>query len=854
VSEEPHSGSGGGGGPKGSSKPKVVPLPQRREVSEKHLANLRASGLTDDTIKLAELYSENNHRALATIVQRKTWASLRGSALVIPFYLPGGSEPHAYRVRPSNPQTEHRGRKVRQRKYDQAEEHGVLVYFTPRARAARWYTDAPRTLFWTEGEKKSLVLDQLGLACVGLTGVWNWGDKKHRDATGEERLHPTIRDHAIVAGRHHIICFDGDARDNEQVMLAAARLCGVLRAAGAVSVRFVCPPSLEQKGIDDYFVAHGGEVTLALLQSAVDLEPADPKSPLQRVTKLKVMRDAPLSATLLMPEGYSIERDVSLWRAALDEKHGDVRVAPVPVFIVRELSDHYTGERRLELAYPREESWQTLCVSRKATIDSRTMVAELAPYGAPVTSNSAPKLVDWFEAFATANAASIPCVACVSSSGWHTIDGRRSFVTNEAVASEADHVTTIALDTRGDRRKMFESLAPRGDIGRHTAALRRAWDADPICAAMIAGALAATLLEPLGAPNFAIHLPGESSRGKTSMLKIAASVFGDPNDQHWVASWNVTQTGAEMRAASLCDLPQCYDEVGGGGDAQAAERLVYALINGGGRTRAQRDLTMRETQSWRTVVLSTGERELADESTATGAQVRVLHLPVDGFGMLDAAAIDALREECAANAGRFGRAWLEELLAIDDWAPYRAALKQFTATMREATHDPLQGRVAAYFALLAFAESLAANLGIGDAKGGTMRRLFTLFARREEVRGVAERVRDLVNDWVLSEPDAFPELGMSTAGDDDEPRPSRGNGKVRHGFRKNGEVYIIPAEFRAFCGRHRLSSRTVIREWLALGWTDVETNRLDKRVRLGAHSTPRFVILLPTTSADPGSP
>jgi hypothetical protein len=371
---------------------------------------------------------------------------------------------------------------------------------------------------------------------------------------------------------------------------------------------------------------------------------------------------------------------------------------------------------------------------------------------------------------------------------------------------------------------------------------------------MIAGALAATLLEPLGAANFAIHLTGESSRGKTSMLKVAASVFGDPNNAHWVASWNVTQTGAEMRAAALCDLPQCYDEIGGGGsggDAQTAERMVYALINGGGRTRATRDLTMRETPSWRTIVLSTGERELADESTATGAQIRVVHLPMSGFGTLGAAEVDEIRGDCIAHAGRFGREWIGALLAIDDWEPYRASFQEFIQTMRRKADpaDPLQARAAAYFALLAFAESLAANLGLGTHDGATMEDLFVSAGRREQVQGQSARAHDELRQWVLSDPDTFPDLGLNSSGDQDAPAASR-SGKPRCGFRKDGAVLVIPAQFRLFCKRNGFSSRAVIREWIALGWALHTAGRLDKTVRLGS-STARFVyVLLPPTDSE----
>ena len=38
-----------------------------------HLADLQRSGLSDDTIRVAGIYSETEHRKLAALLNRKTW-------------------------------------------------------------------------------------------------------------------------------------------------------------------------------------------------------------------------------------------------------------------------------------------------------------------------------------------------------------------------------------------------------------------------------------------------------------------------------------------------------------------------------------------------------------------------------------------------------------------------------------------------------------------------------------------------------------------------------------------------------------------------------------------------------------
>ncbi len=103
---------------------------------------------------------------------------------------------------------------------------------------------------------------------------------------------------------------------------------------------------------------------------------------------------------------------------------------------------------------------------------------------------------------------------------------------------------------------------------------------------------------------------------------------------------------------------------------------------------------------------------------------------------------------------------------------------------------------------------------------------------REAVQSLADRALDLVNDWVLSESEAFPELTPTTTGHDEAPRRGAPN-RVRHGFRKGSMLLLIPSAFRAMCVRHHLSAREVLRAWNQRGWLQSNYGRLDRAVRLG---------------------
>lgn len=827
------------------------PPADKRTLLEKHQQDLKSSGLADETIRAAGLYSEERPHALTEICGRK-YPPTCGPSLVFPFHLPGNPKAYAFRIKPANPRLGKPNRKgIRKAiKYDQSSEAGLLVYLPPWARESGALGDITQPLYFTEGEKKSLALDQLRLPTVGLCGVWAYVDKSPEAPANDapERLHKTIRDHCLLAGRVCIIAYDADAKDNPDVMLAAGRLAGVLMAAGAIDVKLVVPPSKEHKGIDDFLAVHGEQATRSLLDSALPIEPISPREPAQRVVAIKSMRDAPIDPDLRCPLGYTIENDGTLWKASHDEKHTDVHVARGPILITRYLEDYYDHEVRCDVAFQRDGRWVTTCVDRKFIVDSRSMVNGFAQFGAPITSNNAARMIDFVDEYEHVNRGKVPRIQCVSRAGWHTIDGVRVFVADEPIFADPEDVIPLALDTRGDRRRMFEALKPRKNLAAHTQALADAVAADPICAAVIFGALAAPLLDPLGCPNFALHLPGDSSRGKTTILKMAGSVYGDPNNEHWIANWNTTVTAAEMRAAVLCDLPLCFDEVSAAERVQI-DRMIYMLINGGGKSRSQRDLTIRETKSWRTIVLSTGERGLAEESSATGAQVRVIQLPVQGIGNLDGSQIDALREACVAHAGAFGRMWLEELLAIQDWPRIRDTFAAKKETMRALAVNNLQHRTSAYWALLAVAESLAHGFGIGLRGGATVIELFQRLSRSgDQLRPASERARQHVEEWTSIEPRAFPELRRNSSGDD---APARTAHTVVHGYlRIDGAIVFWPQQLRTYLESKGFAYEQVCRDWHARGWLEAATDgRWQKPVLIDGRAR-RMVVLLPLANGE----
>ena len=71
------------------------------------------------------------------------------------------------------------------------------------------------------------------------------------------------------------------------------------------------------------------------------------------------------------------------------------------------------------------------------------------------------------------------------------------------------------------------------------------------------------LLKILDAPNFIVDLAGRTTTGKTITLRVAASVWGNPDERAGnglIVSWDNTRVYVERASSVQCDLPIILDD------------------------------------------------------------------------------------------------------------------------------------------------------------------------------------------------------------------------------------------------------------------------------------------------------
>ncbi len=241
-------------------------------------------------------------------------------------------------------------------------------------------------------------------------------------------------------------------------------------------------------------------------------------------------------------------------------------------------------------------------------------------------------------------------------------------------------------------------------------------------------AFAGPMLRPAEIESGGVHFRGNSSQGKTTALRVAASVWGRPS---YMQRWRTTDNALEATAVQHSDCLLILDEFGQL-DPRVAGECAYMLANEQEKGRATRGGLPRKRRTWRSLFLSSGELSLSQHMDAVaktpraGQEVRMLDIPLDagaGMGGLETlhghAGPAALADAAVSAAARFygtpGRAWLEWASAHYTELPALLAplIDRFRDEMVPAASAAEQVRRAAMrFALIAAAGELATRAGI----------------------------------------------------------------------------------------------------------------------------------------------
>lgn len=319
-------------------------------------------------------------------------------------------------------------------------------------------------------------------------------------------------------------------------------------------------------------------------------------------------------------------------------------------------------------------------------------------------------------------------ITCVERTGWH---GRAYVLPQGSIGPDAEGVI---LQTAGYAANDFTERGSLSEWQQGVAGL--AVGNSRLCFALSL-AFAAPMLTLVGMEGGGFHLKGESTDGKTTIMKAAASVYGNPD--RYSQTWRATGNAIEGIASRRNDALLCLDELGEL-DGREAGQTAYMLANGQGKGRSKQDGELRERKAWRLLFLSTGELSLEDHAasagqrTQAGMEVRTIQIPSDTghhgafewlHGMDSGRTFaDTLKAHCDHQHGSAFRTYVEALAG--DLEAHserlRAEIKRIAAELTPHGAGNQVGRAINRFALVAAAGELATRLGVtGWPEGEALR-------------------------------------------------------------------------------------------------------------------------------------
>lgn len=468
-----------------------------------------------------------------------------------------------------------------------------------------------------------------------------------------------------------------------------------------------------------------------------------------------------------------------------------------PIEIRDRWEDLETQKVKVGLEFQRDGRTKYITVPRQ-TIADYHKILDLSNYGVGVTSETAKNLVQYFS-IAECQMDPETIRSSLSRFGWiehfePTPDGpgpikQRGFVpysdnvrfiTDGALSDLKEAVKgKFEEDPAHDWIKMYK------DLRRRT---KQHWEPQ-LC---VSAALASVLIGPLNELPFLLNLWLPSGAGKTIDLKLAASVWGNPNK--YVSDSDSTINALVAKAAILYDLPLMVDDFAKAArDSKQLSNLIYALSAGREKDRLNADSQLKGGKRWHGCTLATNEFPLADDVFKGGAINRILDMEGTQGDIFENPG--EVLETINDTYGIFGESFIEHLkINTRSFDEIRQSMNLFFEQLKseaEAAGRPLEDKQTRPLALILAVDKYVTDHLINDGVYLNGRELAKQLKSKEQVSDGA-RAYQAILDFIDSNRIKFIDLGSEGGAS-----TSLNNGAFGY-IENENTVHFIPEMFKKF--------------------------------------------------------
>ncbi|MBT9252130.1 MAG: DUF927 domain-containing protein [Brockia lithotrophica] len=384
--------------------------------------------------------------------------------------------------------------------------------------------------------------------------------------------------------------------------------------------------------------------------------------------------------------------------------------------LITERYETLDGEAFVEVAWRMKEKdryvWNEI-VESLGTFGSKREIEKLSKMRFPVHNKNSSDISKYVISFYHLNLEHIPKKTLSKHAGW--LDPGRFFILGDRAIVDGAEIplddAQVRIKTDGSVEQTIEALHKHGNVEKW---LDMVWKVKDYPKAMIAlhASFAAPLVEILGAPNFVLDIAGRTTVGKTTTLKLATSVWGDPKDgaKSLLKTWDTTRVWRERMFGALRGIPAILDETMRAKSKDEVAQTVYDFVSGSGRGRGS-IVGTQEMSDFRGVLLSTGEQSILAYAGGDrgGVWARVVSLKGSPFGGENAEIAHLIREVVHEHYGHAGGILLKYITRHPEkHAEWRDMYNDIVREMAKKT-DSIRGRLHQALAAIEITQIIAAE-------------------------------------------------------------------------------------------------------------------------------------------------
>lgn len=549
---------------------------------------------------------------------------------------------------------------------------------------------------------------------------------------------------------------------------------------------------------------------------------------LNKTRVLDVIKSAPVTLGSIIPKGWILTSD-GLFQEQFD-KQGNVidaepkRITYAPI-VISGVYENITEESQgLIVQWLDGQKWLKREESQDVFMNIRKIV-DMAQYGLPVTSNNAKEIINYLHDFYGCNREYLNKSRYAEQFGWI----EEGFLWGDHYVS-SDHNHSIGfLPSDIGENQLAKGFHSKGDINTWLEIMKRIKGFPRVLTGVYAS-LGSVLVPLLNCNPFIFEFSGETSKGKTIALKVAASVWGKPtiNRDGIIKKWNATPVSIERTSSVLNNLPLFIDDTKDLPKSDKIASLIYNLASGQGKGRG----SVRGSQKnryWSNITFSTGEQKITSFSKDGGTVGRVLTLeglPFEDDSNETALFVKRIESDVSECYGVVGKEWIKYLLANKNdslvvWKSiYRNAQQIYT---EQVQGNSVVGRLADYMALIhttAFLFNECFDMQIDYES--TLSEVWNTFVKENAEVDRPLMALQEVYQWAYSNQVRF----SSQKSVDNKHLTNNDYGYWDFHLKEEWrEIHFTPYQLDDFLIKQGYEPQSIYKSWMNRGWLDTTKNR-----------------------------